>query len=319
MRIDPVFAEMRRDPGLQRRAQAAMRAAGDAWAAAPDVAPLLADFRRYGEGAELAECPALAQAFAAGGPACRLTDTLVQRFLCELVGNRVGQLPFRHGFDGTTSTLLLSQSGRAQLILHAYEPGEWSHSTASFSDAERYVHVLAGQGEGQIARRDPVSGAIALEPVALERGRHFALKLDRHALQVQRASCRLVTLRLHRFAAAPGPSCDYRLADGALLHQAAGDIRESRFEMMIALLGRMGRDEAAPVMAALAREAGDSSLRWQALRECLALDTAAGFHALVELARRPADPLAAPAGALRAQLVEAHPQLRALEGDLCLA
>ena len=53
-------------------------------------------------------------------------------------------------------------------------------------------------------------------------------------------------------------------------------------------------------------------LRWID-RECLALDTAAGFRALATLARLADDPLACPAGALRAQLVEAHPQLLSLE------
>jgi hypothetical protein len=83
--------------------------------------------------------------------------------------------------------------------------------------------------------------------------------------------------------------------------------------MMLALLGRMDVAEAAPLMAELALEDSDSSLRWQSLRECLALDTATGFLALAALARRPHDPLAGPAGALRAQLVEAHPQLLSLE------
>ena len=116
----------------------------------------------------------------------------------------------------------------------------------------------------------------------------------------------------------PAPTREYDFATGALLRQAAGDVRASRHEAMLALLGRMGRAEAAPVMAAIAREPGDDSLRWQALRECLALDTAAGFAALCEVARAPDDPLAEPAGALRAQLLEAHPGLCSL-GAACPA
>lgn len=88
----------------------------------------------------------------------------------------------------------------------------------------------------------------------------------------------------------------------------------SRQEMMLAILGRMKRTEAAPEMAALAQDkAADESLRWQALRECLALDSGTGFVALAMLARDAADPLCGPAGALRARLVEAHPQLLLLE------
>jgi hypothetical protein len=81
----------------------------------------------------------------------------------------------------------------------------------------------------------------------------------------------------------------------------------------------MGRKEAAPTMAEIARGAGSDGLRWQALREALALDTAVGFRALSVLARAPDDPLAMPAGALRAQLVEAHPELLSLEDCPCRA
>jgi hypothetical protein len=79
----------------------------------------------------------------------------------------------------------------------------------------------------------------------------------------------------------------------------------------------MKRREAAPAMARIAREKGPDSLRWEALREALALDTAQGFAALCAIARSPLDPLAGPAGALRAQLIEAHPRLRAFEEARC--
>jgi hypothetical protein len=87
--------------------------------------------------------------------------------------------------------------------------------------------------------------------------------------------------------------------------------------MMLSLLGRMKRREAAPLMAAIAEEDGPDALRWEALREALALDTAAGFAALCRVARAPLDPLAEPAGALRAQLVKMHPELLALKEARC--
>lgn len=89
--------------------------------------------------------------------------------------------------------------------------------------------------------------------------------------------------------------------------------------MMLALLGRMERTDAAPEMAALAREKGRDALRWQALRESLALDTAEGFAALVDVSRDQNDPLCATADALRAQLVAQYPQLLELERKLCPA
>ena len=102
---------------------------------------------------------------------------------------------------------------------------------------------------------------------------------------------------------------EFNLADGSLAHQATGNARESRFELAAALLGRMGRCDAAPLLAAMAEEQGGNSLRWQALKESLGLDTAHGFAALNRIAERPHDPLAAPALALRAQLLKTYPQL----------
>jgi hypothetical protein len=126
-------------------------------------------------------------------------------------------------------------------------------------------------------------------------------------------------LRLHRVAAQPKPTRALALADGTVVHRASGDLAASRSEMMLTVLGRMGHAAAAPEMASLAGEPGEPSLRWQALRECLALDTTAGFAALLAIARAADDPLCAAAGALRAQLVETHPQLLALEDDPCPA
>jgi len=117
----------------------------------------------------------------------------------------------------------------------------------------------------------------------------------------------------------PAPGREYDAASGRLLHRSAGRIGTSRREAIIALLGRMGRADAAPQIARVALDEGDPSLRWQALREALALDTATGFRALASVARRGEDPLAAQAGALRAQLLETHPELAQLETGPCPA
>ena len=110
-----------------------------------------------------------------------------------------------------------------------------------------------------------------------------------------------------------GVTREYRLADGRLVHQAAGNPRDSRIELMMALLGRMDRADAAPLLAGIAQEQGSDALRWQALREALALDTLAGFQALTAIARSDDDALAPAAGTLRSQLVETYPQLAGVE------
>lgn len=317
MRIDPAIAALRGDRAPQRRAQAAMAAACETWRAEPAVAPVLADLERFGAGEDLAQCPALDALFTRGG-AGALVGALCRQHLPALRESPFGHPVFRHGYDGEVSTLLLAHSGRAHLVLHALEPGQREFASAGFSDAVRLEAVLAGEAEARVVSRDAAQ-AFAFEPMQLREGVCLGLDLTREALQVTGIRRRLVALRLHRFASSPGPSREYALPGGALLQQASGDLRASRHEMMLATLGRMGRCEAAPEMAAMACEPGEESLRWQALRECLALDTEAGFRALLDLACREGDLLAAHAEALRTQLLELHPQLHALEEPECLA
>lgn len=317
MRIDPAIAALQRDRALQRRAQAVTAAAGDAWRARPEVRAMLAEFARYGEGAPLESCPKLLALLTDDGAAVAATAALLRALCAALAAEPFGHPPFRHGHDRGTSTLLLARHGRALLVLHAAEPGHRRFEVVGFSDGERREAVLAGAARARIVRRQGRFGRFAERPLALAPGLRLALDLREEALQVLMVERRLVALRLQRSAPRPGPSCEYDLATGALLRQAAGDIRASRHEAMLALLGRMRRVEAAPLMAAIAREPGDDSLRWQALRECLALDTAAGFRALGDVADSGDDPLVAPASALRAQLSAAHPELAQLSGARC--
>ena len=318
MRVDPVIAALRGDPAPQRRAQAAMVIACDAWRAEPGIAPVLADFERYGGGAALGDCPDLARLFAPGEAAGHFADAFCRRFGEAIASQPFGQLPFRHSFDGALATLLLARAGTAQLTLVAREPGRYQTTSATFSDAERHDAIVAGAARARATRRLR-DGTFIQREVGLATGLRLELDLSREALFVTDVERRLVTLRLHRAAPRPAPAREYALADGALIRQAAGAIRDSRYEVMLALLGRMKRHDAAPLMAEIVSEERADSLRWEALREAFALDTAVGFAAPCRVARSPLDSLAAPAGALRAQLIEAHPQLRAFEENQCRA
>lgn len=153
--------------------------------------------------------------------------------------------------------------------------------------------------------------------VTLSPGDVVARDASREALLVRQVDGCLVTLRLQRRQANAGATREYNLDDGKLVYQAAGNPQDSRTELMMALLGRMKRDDAAPILAGIAQAPGTASLRWQALRECLALDTAVGFGALTAIAQSLEDELAPTAGTLRSQLVEAHPQLAKV--PVCLA
>jgi len=268
----------------------------------------------------LSDCLALREIFGRRDLALEFTSSLLGHFLPELATRPQGMVPFRHVSGRDVSSLLVARSGRATLMLSAREPGaRIDHASVGFSDGERHKIVLAGKGSAKcVTMLDAEAGDVRFEmqSVALQPGKCLAFDQAREALLVENVERRLVVLRLIRTPQLPQPSRQFALADGTLRHQAAGELAESRFEMMLALLGRMGRRDAAPVMAEMARaegSAGSPYLRWQALRECIALGSETGFRTLCEIARDAADPLAAPAGALRAQLVEAHPELAALE------
>lgn len=315
MRVDPVLRALTRDPAPQHAAQARIQAALDEWWAGP-AAGLLDGLADYGAGAPLAACPTLAALFAGPARGRALAESLVSAFVTVLAAEPLARVPFRHSGSGGRVNLLLGKSGRAILALAAYDPGSTAPQSATFADGERRDVVLAGSGQGEVVRR--ADCGFAREPVRLAAGSRLTLDMAGETLLVTKVRQGLVSLRLTRLAEAPLPSREYRLADGALLGQAAGDPRASRHELILAVVARLGRADAVPVLADMTRE-GCDHLRWQALRECLALDTAVGYGALAAIARDPGDPLALPAGALRAQLLEAHPRLASLEDESCPA
>jgi len=322
MQVHADIAALRSDRAPQREAQTAILAAGEAWAAEPGAAQFQAELEAYGKGAPLEACPVLEAMFTGSGEAARLMDLLVKHY-CRAIGeNPIGHPPFRQGFDGVSTSILLARSGRAQLMIQAREPGEMDNPGYVFCDATRFDAVLGGEAQARIVRiaeRRDDAARFNAEPLALRAGHRLAFDLSSEALLIDSVQTRFVVLRLLRTAEEPQPGREYDAATGKLLHQSAGRIGTSRREAIIALLGRMGREDAAPEIARIAKGEGDPSLRWQAMREALALDMAQGFRALAAVARRTDDPLARQAGALRARLLEAHPQLSKLEADQCPA
>ena len=290
-------------------------AARDAWMADPNNAGVFEELAALGKSEPFATCQELGTLFGGLDAARAFADGLLDHLLPALRDRPLGMAPFRHVSERGVASLMIARSGGAMLMLSAREPGRIDHFSAGFSDGERRKIVLAGRGTARlVALRSAGSGKAHLEssPCQMRPGKCFAFDQARQTMLVELVEQRLVVLRLIRTPEKPQPSREFSLADGALQHQASGEIGESRFEMMLALLGRMERRDAAPEMAEMARE-GSMHLRWHALRECLALDSAIGFRALCEIARDASDELAPPAGALRAQLLEAHPELARLE------
>ncbi|MFA6218515.1 MAG: hypothetical protein WC692_01925 [Erythrobacter sp.] len=306
----------------QRRADGRMEQAVRTWWAGSGVAGLKDELARYAEGRELNECPGLTRLTADGDRARSVCAALIEALCAALREEPLGQVPFRHQASEGGAMLQISQSGGAALTLVAYDglspraPAE----AIAFSDSEGCELVLAGAAELRVAdlvAETARAARIDYEPRHIAAGERFDFTPHKARI-VERVHGSLVLLRLARTAKQPGPSRSFRMADGALLHRASGDRGESHRELAMALLGRMRRGDAAPLLAELSRE-GSEHFRWQALRECLALDTAQGFAALARIAADATDPLGGPAAALRAQLIARYPQLERIEAEPCPA
>ncbi len=316
MRLDEGLRALRVDDRPQRDAQGALYRALGVWRAQPEIRALDAQLAGFAGGGPLEDYPLLAACFEAGDAAATLVDRFVRATVAALGVAPLGQVPLRHFADGTHSTLLLARSGATTLALAAVDGAGFARRRAaesvSFPPNRSWEHVLGGAARAELIER-PGAGAppTRLERRALALGAGSVLGRDssRQALLLRSVEGRLVTLRLQRRFPGSEVCREYRLSDGALVHQAAGSARDSRLELAAATLARMGRAEAAPMLAAMAQEQGSAGLRWQVLRECLALDSEVGFRALAAIAADAGDELAAPAGALRAQLIERHPVL----------
>ena len=306
MRVDPSIYALRGDRAAQRTMREAVAAAVGGCRSDSAIAPVLA---------------ALDGLFSGSRRARAIVAGFVARLVALQRDHPLAQLAFRHQTGDGFHFLQIAAKGRATLglALHDRRMLEGAGGMATFPHAERHEVVLAGAAELgmlEIARDGGAEATIIERRRKVAAASVVALPGAGQSRIVRRVEGRLLVLRLARIAEAPLPTRQFTLPAGRLVHRASGDRRESRHEMMLALLGRMGRADAAPVMVAMTRT-GSDHLRWQALRECLALDTAEGIGALARIADDRTDPLAMQAGALHATLLGAHPELGQIEHAPC--
>lgn len=321
MHSRPEIAALRGDGSPQRADQARLAAAVDHWRAAHG--PLLNDIARYGSGAALADCPELDALFAPNALPLTPIEAFVAEMLGALAAAPLGHVAVPHATNCATSTLMLAQSGDATLTLIAEDAAGMDRIQSdtpqplTFMPAKITEKLLAGAFTVALHRRhrDNTSGLASVREVAMQPGAVLAYNGRVEAPWVMARSRSAVVLRLTRAMPGAGAVEQVDPASGAVVFRATADLADSRRELMAAVVGRMRRRDAAPLLAAIAREhgAGGPGMRWQALRESLALDSAAGFAALAHIADSATDPLAAPAGALRARLVAEHPQFAVAE------
>ncbi len=320
MIIHPDLRALRSDDAPQRLAQQSLHHTMARWRANPDVASVIYAIEELASGKPLEQCPALAALFAGDGEAgFSFVSALIAHSTAALSEAPLAHVPMRHFSDGCTSTLLLARNGQVTLSIIAIDGAELARRpeprNISFAPNETWELILNGRARADLISCQPNGPRFAelkRHTIDLAHGSIMYRDGSHQARQLRAIDGTLVSLRLQRRGRNAGATREYALADGQLVHQAAGNPRDSRLELMLALLCRMHRIDAAPLMADLARSDASSPLRWQALRECLALDTGIGFAALSAIAASGDDPLAGPAGALSAQLVESHPELKNL-------
>jgi hypothetical protein len=110
----------------------------------------------------------------------------------------------------------------------------------------------------------------------------------REAWTIEEAQGAIVSLRATMTAERAPLVREYDRQTGRLVRRSAADPDISRAQMMLALLRLMERRDAAPLFAQFI-EGDDAYLRWQAMREWLALDAVAALPHLRRLAAREGD------------------------------
>lgn len=318
MRIDPALAALRGDGAAQRRMRAAMERAREEWCAVPEIARLRGELGCYAGGERLDGLPALRDLTRSGEGARKLASQWGRHFARVLAREPLAQVPLRHHHsDGYSTMRLLSENGAA-LVLSVYTERADNPPARSvvFDDREMHEVVIAGAGHAALYRcaptEDPRRVVISETPVALAPGTRIAVSGRFAARQIAGVAGRLVMLQLLRIPPEPGLTREYALPSGELLIQASGDKRASQREMAMAVLGAMGRSDAAEPIAALAHE-GPGHSRWEAVRHTLALDPRRGMALLARIAADRTDPLRGEATRLHRELAQSHPQLAAME------
>jgi hypothetical protein len=322
MQPNPAIRALIDQPALLHAEQDFHAAAITAWRNGAEAAAVLADFAAYADGQPLSALRALGALFNGHGGGRALVTGLCRAMVAAMAEAPFGQVPLRHHVSRAATTVMLARANghaghEASLSLVALDGAglalEPAAVSATFAPAEEWDLVVRGQGTGRLVENHSAP-RLAQHPLAFAPGLALGRDAAREALLVDRVDGVLLLLRLRRRRPGPAPTRELDLACGRQLHQAASSAQDSRHEIAVALLGRMGRKDAAPVLAEIARDAGQGDmLRWQSVRECLGLDTLAGFRALAALAARGGDPLAAAAGALRAQLIEQYPVLAEIQ------
>jgi len=311
MRVDAALARLR----AQGQEQPLTEAALAQWRARPDVAEITADLAHHAGGAGLEQCPALARLLADVQAGKALLESLLQPLLAALRAEPLALPALGHrSAEGLVRLELAVHAGAVLgLAVHAPRPRAVPEAVL-FEDGEVHEVVLAGEGAALCYQRAP-AGLVGVEQ-ALAPGVRLQRSGVAQARRIVAVTRPLVLLQLIRVSDSPAEGALVACADGRVLRRVSGCKRSSQQLMALGVLGALGHRPALSQMARLARDrAAPRDLRWEALRQALALDAAEGLKLLGALASDPADPLAAQASGLAARLRAVRPEMAALMAE----
>lgn len=313
MIVDPAIAALRSDRASQRSVQARLLHLREDWRASDRVQALQRDLFALDRGADFDECRALARLFADHALAMGFAMDWSERLLRTLRDAPLGEVPFRHRHSSGYSTMQLLSCGGASLNLSAYERQDkllWPQ-TAVFTDRKSVELILTGSVRGtchRLIERDG-SQSVLTQRTAWTAGDRIETG-GQHTRQFVEVKGALLVLQVTCAPKRPGPTREYRLADSGLIRCASGNKDASRDMLALAVLGALEHHPSLGVMADVALDSSrEADLRWEAVRQTLALDPGRGFALLNRLAKRREDALAQPAIQLRGQLATAYPRL----------
>ena len=266
--------------------------------------------------AALAQAVAAAQASdtvtaAADGVLPFLTDTgwldaLLRDGCAAMATNDLTLWPLRASRSGRTRQLLLARSERIAVTLAVIDPMEPGDSIEPIAFAGRRLLCRPlGEAAAPATLYELVDGrAVSRGATALSQAKVHILDESRFAWRFTPMGRPVAMLRAQ--IAPPGPVLIHRHdgANGARLSSVVADEEHDRAMMMLSLLRMQGRRDAADLFRA-ALDAPSGLQRWAAMREWLALDTAAALPDLAAMAD--GDPDAAVRDLARQMLERAQP------------
>ncbi len=325
MQIHPDIAALRSDPTLQRHAQTPMTQAVAEWQSRSDVITLAQELAAYDAGDHLCSCHTLSGLIGNHEVASRFIADWCDALLTPMMAQPLGQVPLRHNVAPGLATLQLMNTGGTALSLFVYsELGSIAEpQSAVFADREAHEIVLAGRAHGvqhQLTEIHSGRAHIVSSSRTYEAGNCVSQSAGVQTRDFLKVEGSMLLLQLTRVPAKPEPSREYLLPDGTLIHQVSANKRASQHFMAVDVLGAMERGDAVPVMRELALSLGDDAdLRWEAVRQTLALDAAQGMALLGRLSARLDDPIAQPAASLMQSLIAANARLADLakEAEPC--